>query len=146
MSRKHERYEILLMKASDGVIADDERRDLEAHLSECARCRDELEDFRRIIGVTDSMRARILADVEIEPPRESRPTRLALGLSFVLLLIGALILVAFAGYGFLSDAKIPLLVKVGAAVAAVGALGLLAYVFRIRLRAHRRDPYREIDQ
>jgi anti-sigma factor RsiW len=143
---EHERFEILLVKAVDEVITPQERRELEAHIQGCERCREELEDFIQIKRTTDSMTSRILADVAIEPPRERAGARAALGLGFFLLLAGALLLLGFAGYTFLADAAVPLAIKVGTSGLGLGVLVLLIYVLRIRARALKRDPYKEIDQ
>lgn len=143
---EHERYEILLVKAVDGQLTAAERRELDAHLLSCAACRAELEDFNLIKETTDAMTQRILSDAAIEPPREPGGVRAALGLGFLLLLAGALLLLGFAGYTLLADAGVPLIVKAGAGALGLGVLVLSAYVVLLRRRAARRDPYREIDQ
>jgi len=141
----HERYEILLVKATDGVLSTEERGELDEHLAGCADCRAELADFNLIKETTDAMTARILADATIEPPREPGSARRILGLGFVLLLCGALLLLGFAGYTLFTDARVPLIVKVGAGALGLGVLVLSAYVAALRRRAARRDPYKEID-
>jgi anti-sigma factor RsiW len=143
---EHERFEILLVKAVDEVITPQERRELDAHIQECESCREELADFVQIKRTTDSMTARILSDAAIEPPREPARTRAALGLGFFLMLAGALLLLGFAGYTLFSDAAVPLVIKVGTGVLGLGVLVLLVYVLKIRARALRKDPYKEIDQ
>jgi len=141
----HERYEVLLVKATDGMLTDAERGELDAHLAECASCREELDDFAKIKETTDAMTDRILKDALIEPPREAPSTRALLSASFVALLVGTLVLLGFAAYTFFADAEVPWPVKLGAGVAGLGALALLLYTLRVRLRALKRDPYREID-
>jgi anti-sigma factor RsiW len=141
----HERYEILLVKATDGQLDAEERRTLDEHLTGCAACRAELEDFNLIKETTDAMTERILADATIEPPREPGTARGILGLGFVLLLCGALLLLGFAGYTLFSDARVPLIVKAGTGALGLGVLVLSAYVAALRRRAARRDPYKEID-
>lgn len=141
----HERYEILLVKATDGLLSAEERRALDEHLAGCADCRAELEDFNLIKETTDAMTERILADATIEAPREPGTARGILGLGFVLLLCGALLLLGFAGYTLFTDAQVPLIVKAGAGALGLGVLVLSAYVATLRRRAARRDPYKEID-
>lgn len=144
--RDHERYEVLLMKAVDGLLSTDEQRELDEHLQGCASCRDELGDFHRIKETTDAMTARILQDVHIEPPRPSKAAKGLINASFLALLLGTLLLCGYAGTIFFTDAQVPLIIKVGAAAAGAGALGLFGYVLRARLRAMGRDPYEEIDR
>jgi len=142
----HERYEILLVKATDGLLDDAELAELEEHLSQCESCRDELHDFRLIKEATDAMSARILADADIEPPRESAATRGVLTIAFLLLLVGGALLYGVAAYLFLRDPQVPLWARLGVGLGGAGALLLLGHVLRLCLRAWRRDPYREIDQ
>jgi len=143
---EHERYETLLMKAVDGVITPDEQRVLNEHIAECGDCAAELHDFKDIKETTDAMTQRILQDAQIEPPREAGGARVVLSLSFLFLLVGALLLLGFAGYTFAVAADVPPVVKWGAALAAAGSLGLFGYAFRARWRARGRDPYSEIDR
>ena len=91
------------------------------------------------------MTKRILMDAKIEPPREGVKARLALGIGFLLLLVGTLILVGFASYSFLADPTVPLVVKLGGSAAGLGAFVLLAYLLRIRWHRRGKDPYKEID-
>jgi len=140
----HEHYEALMMKAVDEVISDGERVDLEAHVRDCSRCASELRDFQRIKEATDAMTQRILESALIEPPRPAGARRAITTVSLLLILAGTVILLGFAGYSLATDAEVPMLVKVGAGLAASGSLGLLAYVLWLRL--HRPDPYQEVDQ
>jgi anti-sigma factor RsiW len=140
----HARYEVLLMKAVDGVIAADERAALDEHVASCASCRDELADFRSIKETTDTMRQRIALAAELSPAREIGAPRALVSSSFALLLLAAIVLLGFAAYTFAFDAHVPIIVKLGASLAAIGALGLLAHTLHARSRG--RDPYQEIDQ
>jgi anti-sigma factor RsiW len=140
----HARYEVLLMKAVDGVIAADERAALDEHVASCASCRDELADFRSIKETTDTMKQRIALAAELSPAREIGARRALVSSSFALLLLATVVLVGFAGYTFAFDAHVRIIVKLGAALAAIGALGLLVHTLHARSRG--RDPYQEIDQ
>lgn len=142
----HEHFEHLVVKAVDGTLTAQERSELQKHLEMCAACAAELQDFMLIKETTDAMTARILRDAEIEAPRVGGSAKLLLNGSFLLLLVGVLLLVGFAGYSFWTDATVPVVLKVGSGAAALGSLGLLAYVLRVRTRASGRDPYEEIDQ
>jgi anti-sigma factor RsiW len=145
MTESHERFEVLLVKATDDQLTDDERRLLDRHLESCESCRAELADFRMIKETTDAMAARIRADAAIEPARETPATRGLLTLGFLLLLVGVLLLLGVAGYLFFSDHGVPLWVKAGVGAVAVGSAALLGHALRVRARARRRDPYREVD-
>ncbi len=146
MSQPREHYEALLMKAVDGVLSADERRELDAYLKDHPELAAELDDFNHIKETTDAMTARILQDARIEPPRPAAPARALIGGSFLLLLAATLLLLGFAGYHIAVDPEVPTLVKLAFALGAGGLAGLLAHVLRVRARAAGRDPYEEIDQ
>lgn len=144
--RNHEHYEHLVVKAVDGALSPEERAELQTHLETCASCAAELPDFVLIKETTDAMTTRILRDAEIEPPRVKGTAKLWLHVSYLLVFAGVLLLAGFAGYALFTDAAVPVVVKIGSGAAALGSLGLLVYVLRVRARAAGRDPYEEIDQ
>lgn len=143
---RHEQYEVLLVKAVDGQLTSDEQRLLDAHLAQCAQCREELADFTTIKETSDAMTQRILQDARLEPPREIGARRAFLNACFALVVAGLLILTGFGTFMLLSDPMVPLLVRVGAGAAGLGTLGLLLYLLVTRLRGRGADPYQEIDQ
>ncbi|MBW2528320.1 MAG: zf-HC2 domain-containing protein [Deltaproteobacteria bacterium] len=144
--QSHQRYEELLMKAVDGLLAPAERRELDEHLEQCPDCAAELSDFTAIKETTDAMTERILADASIEPIRPSASAGAVLSLGFVLLLLGGLLLTGYAAFALFVDPAVPLTVKLGTGAMGLGTLVLAAYVLRVRLRARGRDPYEEIDR
>lgn len=142
---KHETYEILAMKAVDGLLTEDEQRLLEEHLETCEECREELEDFQFIKKSTDRVRQRIMQDASIEPFREPPIVRTWNWASFLMIWTGTLVLVGYGAYTFFLDPKVPLLVKIAAGLAGGGGLGLFSYILTNRLQGQANDPYREID-
>jgi len=146
MTSAHERYEALLVKATDGLLTDDERSELDVHLESCRECAEELADFHVIKETTDAMTSRILAHATIEPPRLRGAPRAWVIVCWLLMLTGMLLFIGRSGYELVRDETVPLTIKVGIGLLAGGALGLLAYVLRVRARAVGRDPYVEIDR
>jgi len=142
----HESWELLLMKAVDGVLEPEERPLFDAHLAECQGCRDELADFNAIKGGTDQLRERILADARIEAPRPARAERRLIGLGTLLFVAGMVLLLGFSAYVFFADLNVPLPLKVALGLIGLGALVLFFFVARAKLRSLGVDPYNEIDQ
>ena len=141
-----ERYEELAVKATDGPLSDAERVELEALLAASPERQQEVADFQRIKGLTNSMAARIRADAQGEPPRESPGSRMTLRLSWILLLTGVTLLLIRGAWEFAQNPEEPLVVKVGAGLLAAGSFLLLGQALRLRLRAAKYDPYQEIDR
>lgn len=146
IKRDQEYYEGLVVKAVDGQLSAAESDDLERYLQEHPEMREELADFTLIKETTDAMVGRIMADADIEPPRETPPTKALIGGSYLLLLTGALLLIGFSVFTFLTDSEVPPIVKIGSSIGGIGALLLFAHYLRLRLRAVGTDPYREIDR
>ncbi len=142
----HETYEVLLMKAVDGVITKTEQSELDTHMQGCSSCAAELADFRTIKETTDALTQRISRDAALQPV-EAGAEKVFGTLSLVLMLVGALLLFGVGGYVFFFDPAVHPLVKLGAALCSVGAFGLLAYSLNLARRAHGdNDPYKEIDR
>ncbi len=141
-----EYYEGLVVKAVDGQLSDAEKVELDAYLEEHPEMREELADFNLIKETTDAIVGRIMADADIEPPRETPAAKALIGGSYLLLLAGALLLIGFSVFTFLTDSGVPPIIKVGTSIGGIGALLLFGHYFRLRMRAVGNDPYREIDR
>lgn len=142
---QHERFEILLMKATDGVISAEEEHALQVHMQGCDGCKEEHEAFSEMKEMTDSMRERIMADARIESHGSNGRRAWFLGSAFVLLLVGLTALIGFAGYVFVLDPAVSRFVKVAVGCLGLGALALFCYALFVRLRALGRDPYEDVD-
>jgi anti-sigma-K factor RskA len=99
--------ELLALYALGGMEAEESRR-IEAHLAECADCRNEAEADRALVGLIaqaasaqprDEVRARLLQRIETRP-RLRQPAQPAPGrrLSWVLATLSAVVVVALVGW------------------------------------------------
>ena len=74
--------------------------------------------------------------------------RLELGIGWIFFSIGAIIILACGCYGifqnFFMNPDEPLILKIGVATLALGAIVLLVSVLRERVFAYRRDRYKEV--
>jgi anti-sigma factor RsiW len=141
-----EKYEALMMKSVDGVLDPKEARLLEEYLEKHPERREELRDFSQIKEVTDMLTKRILDGARFDTPKESAGSRAVVTLGSVLVVLGLIVLVVYGGYALAVDPTISLAVKIGSAVAGIGAFVLLAHVVRLRLGSAPTDPYKEIDR
>ena len=146
----HEIVKTLLGAYVDGELTEDQRRGIEAHLRDCADCRNQYGEIIRLEEVIGSMRIK-------EPPEEAWKTysesvynRVERGIGWILLSIGAMIVIFFAGYnmvrGLIQDPTIPLIVKVGILAGLGGIAVLLVSVVRERLFVSKRERYKEIEK
>lgn len=140
------RWEVLVTKAVDGVISEEEERELEALVAASSERRDELADMRAIKDATDALRARIRASYEVEPPRAGAALRGWWALLAVSAAAGAASAGGYVLWALASDPSAPRPLTWGLiAIALAVSLALGTLALR-RLRSHRRDPYGEIDR
>ena len=141
----HERFKALLMGALDGELAPGESAELERHLVECNDCRTELREFKRLKEVTDMVRFGEPEDAVWESYWRGIYTRLERGFGWVLLSVGAILLVAFGAFklveSLFTDPTVALIVKIGVGAALLGFVILMVSLVRERLFGLKRDRY-----
>ncbi|MCA9564149.1 MAG: hypothetical protein KC561_11705 [Myxococcales bacterium] len=140
----HERFEMLMMKAVDGLIAPDEEKELMAHTRSCSSCAEELAQFTSIKGLTDQIRERTLASNRVAPFRPPLVERMAQSLG-ILLIVGTLLVTLVTAFVMtLRDSGVPDVIKVSLAIAAAASVLITATLLTRRLKYS--DPYEEIDR
>lgn len=138
----------LLTAALDDELEPEERRMLERRLEEDPELRREWKEMRKMRELTGRMRLR-------EPPEEVWDRywlgvyrRLERGLAWLLVAIGAVLLLAYGLFeiadDLLSDPALPGFVKVGVVLLALGLVVLAVSVAREKIFVWRRDPYRDV--
>ena len=145
MDSSHDRYKQLLMALLDGELAPAERAELETHLADCRECRAELDGFRRLKEVTDMVRFEEPDDAVWASYWHGIYNRLERGLGWILLSLGAIVLLAYGTFrlveGLFADPTVALLVKVGVGAGLLGIVVLVVSLVRERLFGLRSDRY-----
>ncbi|MFQ6109513.1 MAG: anti-sigma factor family protein [Candidatus Aminicenantales bacterium] len=147
---EHQRIKQLISAYYDRELDEGQRRELEKHLEECPECRKEFQEMGKFEEVMGKMELK-------KPPKEvwqvywaSVYNRLERRIGWILLSIGAMILIFFGGYkaveGIIQDPTTPLLLKVGILALMVGVVVLLVSVIRERLFVRKRERYREVEK
>jgi hypothetical protein len=146
----HERLKQLVSAYLDGELGQEEREIVERHLEECSECRQAYREMGELGGVMGKMALR-------EPPKEvwkvyteSVYNRLERGIGWILVSIGAMILLFYAGYdalkGLILDPSVPLILKGGILCGLGGVVILLVSLIRERVFVNKRERYKEIDK
>ena len=134
----------------DGELTDEEKVDLERHLKSCAECSAELEAFYKLKEVTGAMKYADIPEHVWENYWVGIYRRFERGIGWIFLSIGAIILLAFAGYCLVSDFFLnpdkPLLLKFAVGAGGMGLIILLVSIIRERLFAYNRDRYKEVQR
>jgi anti-sigma-K factor RskA len=138
----------LLAGYIDGELSDQERQVFEEALAKDPDLKAELEEFRKLKEVTSMVRYADLPEEVWESYWQSIYRKMERGIGWVLLSLGAIVMLAFGAYQFFTefytDPQVPLLVKFGVSVLALGAIILLVSFARQRLFAYKRDRYHEV--
>lgn len=146
----HQKIKELISSYHDGELNEEQMEMVEKHLEECTECRREFEEMKRFEEVMSKMELR-------KPPKEtwkmywaSIYNRLERRIGWILLSIGAMIILFFGGYkmveGIIENPSTPLILKVGILTALGGIVVLLVSLLREQIFVHKRERYKEIEK
>ena len=138
----------LLTAYADGELDEEGRREAERHLAESEDLRRELESMKKVKSLTSHMQ---LAQPEEEVWKmywNQVYNRIERGIGWILLSVGAIILLSFGVFhfvqDFLHDPEPPLIMKIGVSTATLGVIILLVSILRERLFIRKTERYKEI--
>ncbi|UCC39366.1 MAG: zf-HC2 domain-containing protein [Candidatus Aminicenantes bacterium] len=146
----HQKIKELISSYHDRELDEEKRRQVEEHLEECPECRREFEEMGKFEEVMSKMELK-------KPPREvwqvywaSIYNRLERRFGWILLSIGAMILIFYGGYkmveGIIQDPTTPLLLKIGILVLMAGLVVLLVSLVREQFFVRKRERYKEVEK
>ncbi len=146
----HDNLKKLISPYLDGELGEEEAQKLKEHLAGCPECRREMEQMQKLEEVMSMMKLK-------SPPQEmwdvywrSVYNRLERGLGWILLSLGAIILLFFGAYkmveGIIKDTTVPLVLKVGLIVFLAGIVVLLVSIVREQFFLRRKERYKEIEK
>lgn len=143
--KNHHYYKRLLMGLLDSELSADEKKSVEMHLDGCVECRGELEEFNKMKGVMKNMRYKEPPDEVWEKYWSKVYNRLERGLSWILVSIGAMILLFYAGFkavgSLVRDPTVAIFLKVAILVLLAGLVILFVSVLRERIFTYKKDKY-----
>ncbi len=140
------RAEELLSAYLDNEISTSDLIELENHLEKCDRCRNELDQYRKLKNSSSQIK---LAD----PPGDSMEhywvnisSRLSRGFGWIFFIAGSAILFVYAFYQFAVDTTINAFFKIIIAAIVIGLAMLFISVLIERLRDMKTDRYRGVQK
>lgn len=141
-------FKLLLVRYVDGELSGAERERLEEHLKICPECRADLQDLKRWKEVNQEMKTRLLPDMAWEEYWRHLYNRLERGVAWILISLGAIIVLGYAVVDFVSDVlastQLTTLEKWGILVLSFGFVVLFISVVREKLMVRRHDKYRRV--
>jgi len=144
-------YEAMVSGYLDGELTADQRADFQKHLAGCPQCRQQLAEMTALKESLAMMKFKEPSDVELERYWATIYTRLERGAAWVLLSVGAILLLCYGSFrlleGLIKDPTVDVLVKVGVMALVFGAVILFVSLLRERLAVRRVDKYsKEIER
>jgi hypothetical protein len=141
-------FKALLMGYLDDELTEEEVLHVENHLKVCRDCSLELENFRRLKGVTQDMRVLMPDDKYWEDYWSHIYNRLERRIGWILTSLGAILLASYGLYEILAKfvlgPNIPWLIRIGVVALVVGMCALIVSVLRERLFLIKSDKYERV--
>lgn len=138
----------LMMQALDGEISPSDKAELDKALTTDAGLRSEWEQLRTVKDKTAGLVLRPPPDEIWEGYMDSVYRRVERGIGWILLSIGAVILISTSLWQIVQqlfgDATVPLVVKGGVLALLVGGVILIVSVVREKYFVFKDDPYRDV--
>jgi anti-sigma factor RsiW len=143
-----ERLVRLLMGALDGELSPTEQGEFDRALEEDAGLRAEWDRLRRVKEVTDTMRMRKPSGEVWDSYWEGVYRRTERGLAWILVSVGAIVLVSWGLVHWvqdvLADTTVPPLIRWASVALVIGLVILFVSVLREKLHVRKSDPYKDV--
>ena len=147
-ARDEERVRHLMMAEVDEEISGDERVELEAALEVDPGLRNELDAFRRLKEVTDTMSPIKLPGERWDSYWEDVYRRLERGIGWVLVSVGTIVLGTWALWNvvrsLIEDTALPAYIRWSILALLAGFVILFVSVLRERIFMGKGDPYKDV--
>lgn len=146
----HQEIKKRLSLYADNELDREDEKKIREHLKHCPECRQELKEMKKFEEVMGQMKFK-------EPPKEawekywiSVYNRLERRIGWILLSIGAVILLFFGGYkaveGIIRDTSTPILLKIGLLVFLAGTAVMLVSLIREQFFVRKKERYKEVEK
>lgn len=145
-----EEIRLQLMALLDGELELINRESIQRHLQSCAECSQHYEALTKLKKGTDEMKLLKLPEFYWQEYWTHVYNRIERGIAWILLSLGAIMLLAIAGFqmtrDFFLDPTQPLFLRLGMGIFSVGAIILFVSVIREKLMIRKVDKYRSVQR
>lgn len=138
--------EVYLSGYLDKELTADRKREVEAHLAECASCRKILRDLKEVRQGTRDLKYQEPSSQEWQRMERSIFIAISRGLGWVVLSVWSVVTVAYACYEYFSAPAEPIFQKILVFALLVGLGLLFLSVLSERIRDSRTDRYKGVRQ
>ena len=139
-----------IMALLDEELDDDKIGEVKNHLETCEQCSEDYASIKRVKEVTDAMKFKKLPEYYWDDYWKHIYNRIERGLSWLLLSLGTIIILCFAGWTFIenltANQDVHPLLKGGIFIFLVGIIILLISILHEKMMVRRVDKYREVER
>ena len=143
-----ETIEVKVMALLDEELSEQDTIMVKEHLQACTRCSEQYASLKKLKEVTGSMKMKKLPEYYWDDYWTHIYNRIERGISWVLISLGLIIVLAFASWEVLTtliaDQEMNPLLKGGIFVLLIGSIILIVSVLREKILVKRIDKYREV--
>ncbi len=143
-----QKYKDLMMGYLDDELDDAQKQTLQEHLKECKDCAAELEQFRKLKQVTDSVKLAEPEDVVWEQYWSGVYNRFERGVGWILMSVAGIALLIYGGFKaveeMVKDPTISVILKVVILAFIAGLAVLFVSILRERLYFWKKDRYKDV--
>lgn len=132
------------MRFLDGEMTPSEEEEFRKHMEGCPACRDSVEEFRSLGELTGSVKIKDPMDTFWEGYWKSIYRRVERRTAWILILVGAVLVLIYEGYRVFRDLGEITFEKIAVLVLLTGFILLLISVIRERVHQRRTDKYKDI--
>ncbi|MGD9897535.1 MAG: zf-HC2 domain-containing protein [Calditrichaceae bacterium] len=138
----------LMMGLIDNELDQMQIKNVRSHLENCSSCKLQYESFLNLKKETEVMKSIKYPEDYWDGYWETIYNRIERGISWLLISIGAVLILGFGAYEalreFFNDTQIPLLLRAGIGVFVIGTIMLVVSVIREKITTRKQDIYRRI--
>ncbi len=141
-------YNDLMMAYLDGELDEEQRKNFEAHLSQCEVCQKALEEFTDLKGLTDSITLSEPEDRIWEQYWDHVYNRAERSMGWMIFSISGILLLIYGGLKLiehvLADSHVAMFCKVCLVSFVIGVAVLFVSILRERLHFWKSDRYKDV--
>jgi predicted anti-sigma-YlaC factor YlaD len=141
-------YKDLMMGYLDGELDDAQKKTFEQHIESCKDCAAELEQFRKLKDVTDSVKLAEPEDVLWENYWSGVYNRFERGIGWLLMSIAGIALIIYGGFraveAIIKNPTVEVILKVAILAFIAGLAVLFVSILRERLYFWKKDRYKDV--
>jgi len=141
---------VKVMALLDGELSGQDTMIVKEHLKSCKRCSGEYASLKKLKEVTGAMKLKKLPEYYWDDYWTHVYNRIERGISWLLISLGAIIVLAFASWealtALIADQEMNPFLKVGIFALMIGAVILVVSILREKILVKRIDKYRKVER